>query len=134
MAINKDPKNRNAYPIFKYATQKKNYWTKALFFYVPSNKKHAEKSNYIKITKQQKSESATLFPFHCPIRVCSWLKILRKKLMISDCYFIAPEVQCLINNCNIRFRKQCSKLINYTPGPHIFKAFCNTRTFPKQPL
>lgn len=103
-------------------------------FYVPSNKKHAEKSNYIKITKQQKSESATLFPFHCPIRVCSWLKILRKKLMISDCYFIVPEVQCLINNCNIRFRKQCSKLINYTPGPHIFKAFCNTRTFPKQPL
>lgn len=63
-------------------------------FYVSSNEKHAEKSNYIKITKQQKSENATLFPFHCPIRVynlnLSWLKNLRQKVIIPDCYFNAP--------------------------------------------
>lgn len=131
--INKDQKI--TMPIQFLNTQHKRKITglRHFSFYFPSNEKHAEKSNYIKITKQQKSESATLFPFHCPIRVWSWLQILREKLMISDCCFIAPKVQCLINNCNIRFGKQCSKLINYTPIPHIFKAVCNIGTFSKHP-
>lgn len=63
-------------------------------FYVPSNEQHAEKSNYIKITNQQKSENATLFPFLCPIGVynlnLSWLGKLRKKVIISDCFLNAP--------------------------------------------
>lgn len=60
-------------------------------FYVPNNEKHAEKCNYIKITKQQKSVNAMLLPFHCPITAhnlnLSWLKILRTKVPISNCYF-----------------------------------------------
>lgn len=57
-------------------------------FCVPSKEKHAEKSNYRKITNQQKSEKATLFPFHGPVRAYNlnlgWLKIFRIKFVLSE--------------------------------------------------
>lgn len=105
-------------------------------FHVPNNEKHAEKCNYTRITKQQNSVNAMLLPFHCPITAhnlnLSWLKILRTKVLISDCYFDVLWVQYLINKCKIWFRKithQTYILHTYTP---YFLIFANISIFLKE--